>query len=368
VKTPSQEDLLGYVLGALDAQEHRDVQQLIDQNPEIEEQLLHLKNAVLPLDCLDSSGQPPGLARRTCEFVAGWDHSPRASELAESKEEKSTYDRQASLAAMIDNAVQADGPQKPIARLRSTVSQRMLHPKSWSVPDVLVGMALIAIMAGLLFPTISYTRHNSRIVGCQNNMSQVGVALMNFSSAHDGQFVPIPRNGRLASVGSFGPILKDAGFVIDDSVFSCAGVAANLPPVHIPSCDQIRNARDDDEINHLRRTQSGHFGYTMGHVIDDQYHAPRNTGRSNVVLVADQPSCLPGRISTNHGGKGQNCLFGDGRVAYVVGSAYGDDAIFENDYGVVGPGSSPFDNVIAASHLSLDHAERLIKLYRSSNE
>ena len=76
MKQPSQEELLGYVLGALDAQEQRNVQQLIDQNPELEEQLLEIKNSLLPLDCLDTSGPRPGLARRTCEMVACWSTGP----------------------------------------------------------------------------------------------------------------------------------------------------------------------------------------------------------------------------------------------------------------------------------------------------
>lgn len=70
MKHPSQEDLLGYVLGALDAPEHREIQQLIDQNPEIEEELLRIKSSLLPLDELDSGKSRPGLARRTCEAVA----------------------------------------------------------------------------------------------------------------------------------------------------------------------------------------------------------------------------------------------------------------------------------------------------------
>ena len=79
MKTPSQEDLLGYVLGALDAQEHRDLQQQIDENPEIEDHLLQIKNSLLPLDCLDTAGPKTGLARRTCEAIANWQKDADAS-------------------------------------------------------------------------------------------------------------------------------------------------------------------------------------------------------------------------------------------------------------------------------------------------
>ena len=69
----SQDDLLGYLLGALDAQEQRDLQQKIDNDPALEESLLDLKAALVPLDSLDAKGYRPGLARRTCEAVANWD-------------------------------------------------------------------------------------------------------------------------------------------------------------------------------------------------------------------------------------------------------------------------------------------------------
>ena len=55
MKHPSQEDLLGYVLGALDAQEERDLQEQIDANPEIEDQLLEIRNSMTPLESLSLS-------------------------------------------------------------------------------------------------------------------------------------------------------------------------------------------------------------------------------------------------------------------------------------------------------------------------
>lgn len=350
MNTPSQEDLLGYVLGALDAQEQRDIEKLIDQNPEIEEQLLRIRTSMLPLDQLNTAGPRAGLARRTCEAVAS-----RQQGLKDAAYPGISGALEACLEAA---SVHERLDQEAAIGLRPSVSDRILHPSSWSVPDVLVGIASIAILAGILFPTISYTRYNSRLMACQHNLSEVGVALMKYSSVNEGLFVIIPREGNLSASGCFGPILKDAGLLEDDLLLSCAGIAANLPPVHIPSCAQVENAICEMEVDHLRRTMAGHFGYTMGYRENDQYVPPRFMGRTNVVLLADRPSLnLPGRRSANHSGRGQNCLFEDGRVEFVVGHSYGSDALFENDYGIVGPGSSVGDNVIAPSHLSPVQAE-----------
>lgn len=353
MKTPSQEDLLGYVLGALDAQEHRDVQQLIDQNPEIEEQLLELKSAMLPLDCLDTAGPRVGLARRTCEFVANQSNVNQIAPNDFDSTLKSCVD------AAVGNTEPATDAEQPAARLRR--ADRLFHPTSWSIPDVLVGIALLAIVAGILFPAISMTRYNSRLIACQDNLVQLGAALMSFSSVNEGKFVSMPSYGNLATIGCFGPILKDAGFLKDDSLLACPGVTDDALPVHIPSCDQVNCASCEVEINHYRRTMAGHYGYTMGYCENDRYCPPRNMGRTNVVLVADQPSLgQAGRQSMNHAGYGQNCLFEDGRVEFVRGHTYGRDAIFENDYGIVGPGTNAFDNVIAASHLSPSQSRQLL--------
>ena len=360
MKHPSQEDLLGYVLGALDAQEHRDLQQAIDQNPQIEEELLRIKSSLMPLDELDTAGPRTGLARRTCEAVANWESTQARSDSvspkttspeATSPDQLSAFELAAESSASY-TANQSDDLNSP--RIRPAVTERLFHPTTWSIPDVLVGMALLLICAGLLFPAISYARNNSRILACQNNLRQVGLAMMNYSSINEGNFVAIPQAGNLAASGCYAPILKDAGLVEDDSVFSCAGIAADAPPVHIAARNQIESAENEDEIDHYRRTMGGHFGYTMGYCENEKYCAPRYLGRTNIVLLADQPSSdLAGRRSSNHNGNGQNCLFEDGCVKFIKGHALAGDAIFENDYGIVAPGSHQGDNVIAPSHLTV---------------
>ena len=66
-----QEELLGYVLGALDAPEERNIRQKIESDPSLQEEVNKLQASILPLDHLDNPlGSRPGLARRTCEWVA----------------------------------------------------------------------------------------------------------------------------------------------------------------------------------------------------------------------------------------------------------------------------------------------------------
>ncbi len=328
MKHPSQEDLLGYVLGALDAQEQRDVQQLIDDNPELEEQLLEIKSALVPLDCIETSGPRPGLARRTCETVASYPLDQLAGE------ELPTLSRTTLSRPTAGN----EDPKASLSSSEKTEGRNLFHFSGWSIPDFAVTAAALAILAGILFPTVSHVRYNSRLLACQNNLTQVGNALIRFSEMNCGCFVEIPRSGPLSASGSFAPILKDCGLIEDDNLFACAGVASDTP-VHIPTVEMIVNA-DHDQLARFHQILCGHFGYTMGHCEDRRYCPPKNYSRSNVVLIADQPS-LNGRISTNHAGCGQNCYFEDGHVAFIKGDCIGEDAIFVNDHNLVAPAFAP---------------------------
>ena len=76
--TPTREDLLGYVLGALEAQEHQQVADCLKTQPELQLELRRIKALVAPLEW---SQRPPadfpvGLARRTCEIVARESRQP----------------------------------------------------------------------------------------------------------------------------------------------------------------------------------------------------------------------------------------------------------------------------------------------------
>ncbi len=341
MKQPPQEDLLGYVLGALDAQEQRDLQNEIDLNPALEDQLMDIKSSLLPLDCLDTAGPRPGLARRTCEMVAGYQPG---STLLNSVDPNS--------ANSIDDCFNDFSNSDSSANFKESrqLQRTMMRPSTWSIPDLMVAVASMAIIAGILLPTISYARHNSRIYACQDNMQQLGMAFLKYSDVNCGKFVEIPRCGPLAVSGSFAPMLMECGFLDDDSVFACAGVR-NEAPVVVPSIEAVMNA-SGEQLCYYQKTMGGHYGYTMGYHDNDRYCSPTSQGRTNVVLLADMPA-LNGRGSQNHGGSGQNCLFEDGHCGFVKGDSFGEDAIFVNDRNMVAPGCRAGDNVIAPSHLSL---------------
>jgi hypothetical protein len=347
VKTPSQDDLLGYVLGALDATQHQQIQEQIDRDPHLEEKLLEIKASIMPLELLnEGAGCRPGLARRTCEAIAALQH-----ELA-SKMDMPSGSGAGAANFMPAGDLTSKGTMLPPCTMRDCREPLPSSPGSWSRSDLLVTIAVCGILASLLFPAVSHMKYRSRITGCQSNLQTLGVAFLEYSNIHDGRFVPIPTDGKLSAVGSFAPMLKAAHLVDDDRTFICPGVERDVPLV-IPTLEQIERTQCHQRLKQIHRTMGGDYGYSLGYYEGGRYVSPRNLGRSYFVICADKPSCcLPDRRSANHAQNGQNCLFEDGHFEFVRGHAFGEDAIYENDCSMVAPGIDSEDTVIGPSHVS----------------
>jgi hypothetical protein len=314
--------MLGFVLGALDATEQQQIQEQIDNDPELEEALIEIKNSLLPLEAIDSpTGPPAGLARRTCESVANSSNSPKPS-------------------------------PAPVDLAESKIS--FAGRGGWSLMDFMVTAGVLLVMLAILIPALAMSRHNSRLTACQSNLNSIGSAFISFSEMNDGEFPSIPIDGNLSAAGCYAPILKQVSLINEDSIFACPGLGSDREtPICIPTVEMIQSSDCKVQSRHFREIMGGDFAYSLGYEEDGKYRTPSRMGRSNYVLLADKPSCRNlGKVSNNHAGRGQNVLFEDGRVAFIVGGFIGEDAIYENNLGLVAPGADRYDSVVASSWLA----------------
>ena len=383
---PTAEDLLGYLLGALEADEHRRVDRAVSESPEVQFELARLRERMAPLARLEevesmtgASGSdfPAGLARRACEFVARESRqvSPKLTPSAEPAAANlepglaSSHGSSAGMASadlLGSNLLGADlsgasgrelglQPRPVMSAVVGDFSPR----SSWQLQDFIVVAAVVMLAAGILSPAILASRNQMRLAACQDNLRRVGMALFNYAEAHDNRFVPIARTGPLNVAGAYAPVLTSGGFIEEDRLFYCSSAVQNglFEVRSTPSLAELDQAfrENSQQLADLQAQMGGSYGYSLGYYDQDQYMGPMNLGRSFRVMMADAPSStLANRNSANHDGQGLNILFEDGSVRHSASAAVGlgKESIFLNRNGLVAAGADVHDSVIGASNVS----------------
>ena len=330
----SEEDLLGYTLGALEPDDYDRVDALVCENENLRVQIEQLRRRLAPLDELAPPSKPrAGLARRTCECIATVPLEPLA-----------THERSAA-------GSQGTTPRKNADRHWFTERKEYVPGTgNRSVRDFAIVAVVLMLLAGITLPAIQTSRYYARLASCQNNLKTIGLSLLDYANLHGGQHLPIPQDKKLGVAGIFGPTLLQSGFLSDPGIFLCSGSPSSRKSVPvIPTVEQLESAEGSD-LARLQRMAGGDYAYNLGCVVDGQYMTARNNSRPNYALLADTPNPeLAGRTSSNHGGNGQNVFFEDGHYDFLVSTIVDGGSIYENDQGFVAPGASADDCVVASS-------------------
>lgn len=307
-----REQLLGYLLGALDASEHEDVAARLRRDPELQAELQSLRERLSLFDNDDDEAPcaPPGLAVRTCQFIQ------RRMEAIE-------------------------------WQMRGAGSQ-------WRLIDVAVAAGVVVAMCMLFFPAVLKSRFQAQILTCQDNLREIGMSLVDYSRANRGYFPRIPRSGPHAVAGSYAPQLVQSGRLADPIRVRCPGdKSPPLPLRQNPLTVTVQQLEEmaETELAVIQREMGGSYGYTLGYVENGEYHDVKNQGRATFAVMADAPSDLLSGSSSNHGAAGQNVLFEDMHVDFTSSPklpARGDDLYF-NDLGLPGAGRHADDSSIGKS-------------------
>lgn len=330
-----QEDLLGYLLGALEPHEMRRVEQYVQEHPEARAELDRLERKMRPLEETEAAIQPPrDLVARTLSNIPlspvedGSTDQPNAdSQLAPVTD--SVMD------SMIDSAMEdsrADRSSSPHAEASLSESVepprgRRSRPVNWAV-----GAVAAAIVFAMLVPNLLQMRESARRSVCQDQLRELGTALTQFVERDAQHRLPeIAREGPEAFAGMYAIRLADSGLMSDPSVRWCPSVtppsservtSPSIPPV--PSLRHLNRA-DVNRLQEIQRTAGGNYAYTLGVVDGSEYQSPRHESRASFAVLADvpvNPISVGGgyEAATAHQG-GINVLYEDGSVQFVATAA-----------------------------------------------
>ncbi len=316
------ENLIGYLLGALEPDEHRKVQTYLDANPAARERLAALRQMLAPLSAdLDDPEPPPRLAARTLANIPALSCGdlPRAPQ----------------------TAGRAVGPMF----------------STWRRADVLVAACLLLTALGLLTHWVYTLRRPdgpAQVIACQDNLRKFYTGLKTFSDLHHNEFPNVARaaDPPLNVAGLVVPILMEAGTLPKPVSVSCPGTGDMQA---CPWTLRDLQAMDPKQFRQHVDALASCYAYSLGYQADGSVVGLRFDPAKPIArlpLMADCPAPNPSSgNSLNHGGKGQNVLFMDGHVEFCIERTVGvrGDDIFLNKAAQVAAGLDWTDSVLGRS-------------------
>jgi prepilin-type N-terminal cleavage/methylation domain-containing protein/prepilin-type processing-associated H-X9-DG protein len=206
---------------------------------------------------------------------------------------------------------------------------------AFTLVELLVVIGIIAILIGILLPTISRARESARRASCLSNLRQVGMA-MRFYAYDNRDQVPL---GYRTGNKQFNSMARGSNNRLVLFGWLYAGGYMKVPSVYYCPSDNDPRSMFNTDINPWPPAPDGapgiqiFEGYGLRPQIeipDDSYQLvllglslPRLNRFRNKAVTADL-TAIPARVDTRHV-RGINVLYGDGSAKWVDRKAFDAD-------------------------------------------
>ncbi len=314
------ENLIGYLLHALDPDENRQVEEYLRQNPEGRTRLEALQQNLIPLAADADVEEPP----RTLVL----DTLARIAE----------YRCRALPAAPRVSPQQVEAPTRHWTRRA----------------DIIAAAVLLLVIGGLGTPWLVRQWYLYQRQACVQNLMTFWQALAGYSDQHDGKFPEVQPQGPRSMAGIFVPILIEDGVLSPEANVLCAAQGQRAPARYTTRALEEMYWTRRDEFNHVARDLGGSYAYTLGYREGENNPHIRGLRRSDgdmLPILADRLTSTDQSLSPNHGGTGQNVLYIGGFVQWKTLRTVGmyNDDIYVNKNNNVSAGKYLYDSVLGSS-------------------
>jgi prepilin-type N-terminal cleavage/methylation domain-containing protein/prepilin-type processing-associated H-X9-DG protein len=183
------------------------------------------------------------------------------------------------------------------------VNRNYRRPAAFTLVELLVVIGIIAVLVGLLLPSLARARENARRTQCLSNLRQLGAGMMMYAQEHKGR---LPNSNPPLAVGD--PTASDYVLVqLNDMyiksppVFHCPSDADPIPTQIVTADYLLEN--------------SGRVSYDFYSIWWLSEYGPKITRIKEAPLAWDLNGGDPKKIKDqNHGNKGGNVVYGDGHA------------------------------------------------------
>ncbi len=348
------EDLLGYLLGALEPDETARIEAAIRKDPELRRQLDQVQRSLEPLagGDLDAAEPPPiDLVSRTLDALPPLTAATRPS---------------GDPARQTPQAVAGHGGSVGLSPSTDRVGSAFWRWQDWCVASISA-----AVVLALLLPAIWNGRFEARKIACQDNLRRLGTAITQFVTRSEQNRLPaVSPGGPEAFAGVYAVRLGEAGLLDDPTIRWCPSFELPVArrsssfddrPTEGIATIQDLYAASVDRLREFQRFAGGHYAYTLGVRDEGRFGSPRYEQRSGFAIMSDAPLggfSVGGMLSPQrfprpiaHDGRGLNVLYEDGHVRFItVGALIGlPDDPWLNHLGDAEAGITPDDAALAPS-------------------
>jgi hypothetical protein len=332
----NDEDLIGYLLGALESGEQAAVETRFQTAPE---SLIRLEQLRLAFGALEADREPgsppPGLATRTIARLA--------AHLSEREPRTQKPTDLGNLPAILNSVVElppkfeSEGEHPAAVPVESRPVPRAPReePETRTIggrlrPDLVIACGIAFLACGLVFSAIGKVRTHYQLLSCQANLQTLHRGLVGYADTHDGNY---PQIGTDQTADSFATALTDAG---------------QLPEGYNPGCPV---EAPEENRSPVRYAYSLGFRSPAGTLIG--LHRPYDALDEHDLLPisADYPTAsatpVPGPLCTHP--PQMNVLYIGGNVRVTTSPFIGPngDDIYRNVLDQVAAGINQTDVVLA---------------------